>query len=193
MKAIILIALGLVFALKGYSLLHSLAPLLLGLQVYGHLIWASALLGLLDTTTHMVVANVVAVILAIAVPWMVKQDWKVLIIVFYATVSAVFGSYLFEAALAIWDIQSVWAYEASFAVFAILGALIGPKLEHGILIGTCFIGAYMIVRGLACIFGGYPSEIQIDFMLRTEEPIDMKFFWYYMILLVTIGLLSARY
>ena len=74
-KAIILIALGLVFALKGYTLLHTLAPLLLGVYVYVLLIWGSAMLGLLDTTTLLVVVNVVAVILAIAVPWMVKQDF----------------------------------------------------------------------------------------------------------------------
>jgi len=114
-------------------------------------------------------------------------------IVFTASVSGVLGSYLFDAALTIWDIRSVWIYEACIVAFAVLGAVIGPKLANGYLMATSFIGAYMIVRGLAAIFGGYPSEIQIDIMLRTEEPVNMKFFWYYMILLVTIGLLSARY
>ena len=114
-------------------------------------------------------------------------------IVFTASVSGVLGSYLFDAALTIWDIRSVWIYEACIVAFAVLGAVIGPKLANGYLMATSFIGAYMIVRGLATIFGGYPSEIQIDIMLRTEEPVNMKFFWYYMILLVTIGLLSARY
>ena len=80
-------------------------------------------------------------------------------IVFTASVSGVLGSYLFDAALTIWDIRSVWIYEACIVAFAVLGAVIGPKLANGYLMATSFIGAYMIVRGLAAIFGGYPSEI----------------------------------
>ena len=153
------------------------------------------MLGLLNGMglTLTIVMNVVAVALGIAVPWLIQRDFKVLQVIFTASVAAVLGAYLFGMVLAIWHVRSSWAFEASILAFAMIGALIGYFADYTILYGTAFIGSYLFMRGLSCIFKGYPSEIQIDIMLRTEEPVELQYFWYYMIPLVAMFALSARY
>ena len=194
-QAVLLLSLGLVFAFKGRPLFKLLAPLLIGIQTYALFIWVCGMLDLLNGmgVTLTIVMNVVAVALGVAVPWLIQRDFKVLQVIFTASVAAVLGAYLFGMVLAIWHVRSSWAFEASILAFAMIGALIGYFADYTILYGTAFIGSYLFMRGLSCIFKGYPSEIQIDIMLRTEEPVELQYFWYYMIPLVAMFALSARY
>ena len=188
-----MIVLGAIFALKGRPLFRSLAPVLIGIKTYGLVIWACVMLNLLDSTTLLVGMNLLALILAIAVPWIIQRDFKVLQVVFMAGATAALGAYLFEIVLHVWDVEYWLAFEGSIVVFAFIGAGIALVWDYTILFGSAFFGSYLFMRGLSYLVGGYPSEVQIDIMLRTEEPVDLHHFWYYMIVLVVAFAVSAKY
>jgi hypothetical protein len=57
------------------------------------------------------------------------------------------------------------------ALGGFVGAMGGEWL---VLASTSFIGAYLLMRGFAFFFGGYPSEYLIYFLIRNELPLDLN-------------------
>ena len=192
-QATAMIVLGAFIAFKGRPLFRTLAPILIGIKTFGFVYWAATVLNLLTSTTLVIGMSLLAVILAIAVPFIIQKDFKVLQVIFMAFATASVGSYLFEMVLAIWNVKHWLAYEGSIFVFALIGAGIALTWDYTILFGSAFIGSYMFMRGFSYLFKGYPSEVKIDIMLRSEEPVDLEYFWYYMIVLVIMFAVSARY
>lgn len=56
----------------------------------------------------------------------------------------------------------VWISSISISIGGIFGAYIGFRLAYVILIATqAFLSAYMIVRGVSFVAGGFPNELLI--------------------------------
>lgn len=80
------------------------------------------------------------------------------------------GLLLNEAVL--YRAESEWLFWTVSIIFAIIGAVIAFKFfEHAVIISTCLVGSYLLVRGISFYAGHYYNEFQIA-QLAKEGLID---------------------
>lgn len=55
-------------------------------------------------------------------------------------------------------------------VCGLIGGYLGRKWRRGLKsFGTAFVGAFLMIRGVACYVGGYPSEYQLPSDVNSKE------------------------
>lgn len=69
----------------------------------------------------------------------------------------------------------LWVYWTIISICTLMGgvaaAMIGQWL---VLLASSFIGAYILMRGFACFFGGYPDEKLVQFKIAHDLPLDLE-------------------
>ncbi len=87
------------------------------------------------------------------------------------------------------NIMTLWITMALSAV--IIGALSVVLFDVAVIFGTAITGAYCLVRGISCIFGGYPSEfiVYTDFYNDSMNEVS-KSFYIYLFMMILLAIVS---
>jgi|JI6StandDraft_1071083.scaffolds.fasta_scaffold01882_14 hypothetical protein len=78
---------------------------------------------------------------------------------YYAGMGLIVAALLNSIFIKIFKIYSVWSLVGFALVFCILLGLLGYRFyDHIVILSTSLTGAYMIIRPISWIFGGFPNE-----------------------------------
>lgn len=155
---IILIVVGLVMCFYGSRFLPFMIAFLVALGVTGviGLIGYNFLNPMKSTMMHIVILLIVALIFGIIagiLAWKLARNWGTKILAFWC------GILLAIMILKMAQVQNQNITLVAAAAGGVIGLIIGHYFKQGIeKFGTAFVGSFMIIRGLACYIGHFPSE-----------------------------------
>ena len=87
------------------------------------------------------------------------------------------------------NILTIWA---TMAISALVIGLISIALfDLAVIFGTAIVGSYLLVRGFACIFGGYPNEFIVYSEFADDKMSEVsKSFYMYMVVIMLLSVVS---
>jgi hypothetical protein len=96
---------------------------------------------------------------------------------------------------AISGVYSVWSLVFFEVIFTIpLGLLTFKYSEEVIVTSTSLVGAYMVVRPISWIFGGFPNEFTLYLMIENGQLKTLpSTFFLYLVFIIAIAILGAFY
>lgn len=95
----------------------------------------------------------------------------------------------------IFKVYSVWSLVGFAVVFCILLGILGYRYyDHIIILSTSLTGAYMIVRPISWIFGGFPNEFLLAEEIKAGSlPTLPSIFFVYLALILVLMIVGATY
>lgn len=95
----------------------------------------------------------------------------------------------------VFQVYSTWSLVGFAVVFCLLLGLLSYRMYDPIVIlSTSLTGAYMIVRPVSWIFGGFPNEFKLASMIRAGELRTLpSLFFVYFGLIVLLSVIGATY
>ena len=89
----------------------------------------------------------------------------------------------------------MWSLVFFEVIFTIpLGLLTFKYSEEVIVTSTSLVGAYMVVRPISWIFGGFPNEFTLYLMIENGQLKTLPWtFFLYLVFIIAIAILGAFY
>lgn len=164
----ILIVVGLIMVVRGPRFIRFIAAFIVGLFVSGLVF--GALYSFIPTGTHTAVLVIVLLVAIGAGGLAAKLGWefvKTFMIPIMAAAGSVAGILLLAGAL---HVDNKYTKIGLIFVAIILGGFLGHKFNNPVkTFGTAFVGAFMTVRGLSTIFGGWPGDSDVHHLHPTKK------------------------
>ena len=93
------------------------------------------------------------------------------------------------------DIYSVWSFVIFVIFFTIPFGVLTFKFRDEILIASSSLtGAYLVVRPISWLFGGFPNEFLLYHLIETNSLDSLPWsFFGYLILIVALALIGSMY
>jgi apolipoprotein N-acyltransferase len=95
----------------------------------------------------------------------------------------------------IFKVYSVWSLVGFAIVFCLLLGILSYRMyNHIIILSTSLTGAYMIIRPISWIFGGFPNEFMLADQIRAGElPTLPSIFFLYFTLILILMIIGVIY
>jgi len=169
-----LIVLGLAIGMAGRKLEKLIVALIGAIVTLGLTLMIGSLAGFLTGTGGIAVVISVALVLSAIVFLILYKSVKLQFFVLGIVGGFMAGSLLYEVILSASGCKEIWLFYAVISSCCLAGGLFAYfEGEWLILFSTAFIGAYLLMRGMAYFFGGYPSESVIYFKIHFGLPLDL--------------------
>lgn len=95
----------------------------------------------------------------------------------------------------VFEFYSPWAPVVFILLFSIPLALLTFKYREEVVIAsTSFTGAYMIVRPISWMIGGFPNEFTLYDSFRRGQIVSLPWsFFLYLVVIIAIAVVGAMY
>jgi len=176
-----LIVLGLGIGMAGRKLEKLIVALIGAIVTLGLTLMIGSLAEWLSTPTGIAVVVTVAIGLSALVFWILYKSVKLQFFVLGFVGGFMLGSLLYEVILSASGCHEIWIFYTTICSCCLAGGLAAYcQGEWLILFSTSFIGAYLLMRGFAFFFGGYPTESVIYFKVKAGMPLNLDWIaWCY--------------
>lgn len=93
------------------------------------------------------------------------------------------------------DIYSVWSMVVFIVLFTIPFGILAFKYSDYIIIASSSLtGAYLVIRPISWLFGGFPNEFLLYHLVETNELDTLPWsFFGYLILIICLAIIGAMY
>jgi len=175
------IAVGIFFGFVGLGLFKVALFIVMTVATAGLLLFICYATFLQDNTEVWVGWTVVGVSVALG---LVAGALSVMLEKYAAAILAGWGGFLLGVMLnetVLWLAQANWLFWVVNIVSAIVFAILGfVFIDHAIVFATSFIGAYMMMKGIGIMAGGFPNIYVLIEMIRSGalDSIDPVFYAY---------------
>ena len=192
---IILILFGPVVALYGRRFFPWVVGGIVSLCALLGILVFSSVVGLMSTTTNLIVSIVVALIVALLLGKLsMKTVW--LAVGLLGLIGGFFiGSVIFTVFIATLGYGALWSMILFSVVCAVIFGFLSFRFsKQVVLLATSLIGSYAFMRGLTYFIGGYPQEAVIFDNLVKHQELEgfSELFWIYIAIFVC-GFLASMY
>jgi len=131
----------------------------------------------METTAGTVIMILIAVALSVLLFIFLYKTVKLQLFVLGIVGGCFAGTLLHGVILSASGYSEIWLFYLTVSITCLLGGLAAYwKGEWLILFVTSFVGAYLLMRGFAFYFGGYPSESVIYNKEKNGHSLDLD--WY---------------
>ena len=130
-----------------------------------------------ETEQSLLILFGVLLVIGLILGCVLLKVMKAFIIILGAGFGYTVSVFVYEAILPLIDWNPEYLYYVTIAGCAILGALIALCLvKHVLILGTSFIGAYLIIRGASIKLDNYFDESQLIELIKNEEWDQLNYF-----------------
>jgi len=175
------IAVGIFFGFVGLGLFKVALFIVMTIAVAGVLLFICYATFLKDTTEVWVGWLMVGISVILG---LVAGGLSVMLENYAAAILAGWGGFLLGVMLnetVLWLANQAWLFWVVNIVLALVFALLGYKfVDHAIVFATSFIGAYMMMKGIGIMAGGFPNIYVLIEMIKNGaiDSIDPVFYAY---------------
>ena len=174
--AILAIIIGTLVAFRGRSMFPVAASTLVFFTAAKTLMYASAELGYMADTTHMIMVIIGSILVGFVCGHIARKVIRIGVAFVGIMAGMALGALVFGIALSVSDgalssTNDFLVFEAIFGVAGLIMAVTSPKAV--VLTGTSIVGSFTAMHGWYLIFGGFPDEWDLAARLDSGETVRL--------------------
>ena len=187
--AVLALIVGPIIALGGKRFFPYIAAGVVSLAILFLGIAFCAIMGAFDTTVGLVFSLLASLSFAILAGCCLRRAFWLEISALGAVAGLIIGVVIYSILAVTFKFDSDIGFILSACFMGALGGIIAWRQKEGIVLyGSALIGSYILMRGIAAFYGGFPSHSEISKELSGAEDLEEPALFY-----LSIGILCFNF